>query len=59
MLYAIGEDVKSTYVNDSYEILTGTSMATAKMTGYIAKYIMDNKDTQIIDFIKQSEGDKS
>lgn len=58
-LYAIGEDVKSTYVNDSYEILTGTSMATAKMTGYIAKYIMDNKDTQIIDFIKQSEGDKS
>jgi hypothetical protein len=29
------------------------------MTGYIAKYIMDNKDTQIIDFIKQSEGDKS
>lgn len=59
MLYAIGENVKSTYVNDSYEILTGTSMATAKMTGYIAKYIMDNKDTQIIDFIKQSEGDKS
>lgn len=58
-LYAMGEDVKSTYVNDSYEILTGTSMATAKMTGYIAKYIMDNKDTQIIDFIKQSEGDKS
>lgn len=58
-LYAMGENVKSTYVNDSYEILTGTSMATAKMTGYIAKYIMDNKDTQIIDFIKQSEGDKS
>lgn len=58
-LYAMGENVKSTYVNDSYEILTGTSMATAKMTGYIAKYIMDNKDTQIIDFIKQSEGDDS
>ena len=59
MLYAIGEDVKSTYLNDSYEVLTGTSMATAKMTGYIAKYIMNNKDTQIINSIKQSEGDKS
>lgn len=52
-LYALGEDIESTYLNDSYEILTGTSMATAKMTGYIAKYIMNNGDTQIIDFIKQ------
>lgn len=58
-LYALGEDIESTYLNDSYEILTGTSMATAKMTGYIAKYIMNNGDTQIIDFIKQSKGDNT
>lgn len=52
-LYAMGENVKSTYVNDSYEVLTGTSMATAKVTGYIAKEIKNKRD--IVKFVEENK----
>lgn len=40
--YEVGEDIYSTYINDSYEYMTGTSMATAKITGYIVKELIDS-----------------
>ena len=52
-LYAMGEDVESTYLNDSYEILSGTSMATAKVTGYIAKEIKNKRD--IVKFVEENK----
>ncbi len=52
-LYAMGENVKSTYVNDSYEVLTGTSMATAKVTGYIARELIQKRD--IVKFIEDNK----
>lgn len=51
-LYAMGEDVESTYLNDSYEILSGTSMATAKVTGYIARELKNKRD--IVKFIEKN-----
>ena len=47
-VYAVGEDVKSTYLNDSYEVLTGTSMATATVTGYLAKKLLEGKDISVL-----------
>lgn len=47
MLYATGEDIKSTYLNNSFETLTGTSMSAAKVTGYIAKCIMKKRNQEI------------
>lgn len=47
-VYAVGEDVKSTYLNDSYEVLTGTSMATATVTGYLAKKMLEGKDISVL-----------
>lgn len=52
-LYAMGEDVESTYLNDSYEILSGTSMATAKVTGYIAREIKNKRD--IVKFVEENK----
>lgn len=52
-LYAMGENVKSTYVNDSYETMTGTSMATAKVTGYIARELKNKRD--IVKFIEDNK----
>lgn len=52
-LYAMGEDVESTYLNDSYEILSGTSMATAKVTGYIARELKNKRD--IVKFIEDNK----
>lgn len=54
-LYAKGEEIFSTYVNDSYETLSGTSMATAKVTGYIAKEISDNGSIDMNEFIKRNK----
>lgn len=47
-VYTVGEDVKSTYLNDSYEVLTGTSMATATVTGYLAKKLLEGKDISVL-----------
>lgn len=52
-LYAMGEDVESTYLNDSYEILSGTSMATAKVTGYIARELKNKRD--IVKFVEENK----
>lgn len=52
-IYAIGEDVKSTFPNDSYEYMSGTSMATAKVTAYLAKKLQSNKD--VFEFIKNNK----
>lgn len=54
-LYAIGENVTSTYINDTYETLSGTSMSTAKVTGYLAKEMLNNNNLNIIEFIKQNK----
>lgn len=47
-VYAVGENVKSTYLNNSYEVLTGTSMATATVTGYLAKKLLEGKDISVL-----------
>lgn len=52
-IYAVGEDVKSTYLNDSYEVLTGTSMATAAVTGYIANILKNKED--VLKFIEKNK----
>lgn len=53
VIYAPGENVTSTYLNDSYETMTGTSMATAKVTGYIAKEIKNKRD--IVKFLEENK----
>lgn len=53
VIYAPGENVTSTYLNDSYETMTGTSMATAKVTGYIAKEIKNKRD--IVKFVEENK----
>ena len=35
-------------LNDSYEVLTGTSMATATVTGYLAKKLLEGKDISVL-----------
>lgn len=52
-IYTVGENVYSTYPNDSYEYMTGTSMSTAKVTGYIAKELMENRN--ISNFIQNNK----
>lgn len=52
-IYAIGEDVKSTFPNDSYEYMTGTSMSAAKITAYLAKELIEKRDIQ--EFIKNNK----
>lgn len=53
VIYAPGENVTSTYLNDSYETMTGTSMATAKVTGYIARELIQKRD--IVKFIEDNK----
>lgn len=47
-VYAVGENVKSTYLNNSYETLTGTSMAAAMITGYLAKELLEGNDVSVL-----------
>ena len=53
VIYAPGENITSTYLNDSYETMTGTSMATAKVTGYIARELIQKRD--IVKFIEDNK----
>lgn len=52
-IYAVGENIKSEYINNSFETLTGTSMATAKVTGYLAKELLEGRN--ISEFVKKNK----
>lgn len=52
-IYTIGEDIYSTYLNNSYEKMSGTSVAAAKITAYLANELI--KKRNISQFIKNNK----